>query len=61
MFYTGVNDRRRNDDEVNDRVTVKTDGGYPRRPGDIWQWKNLSEAQCAGFRWRLPLGIWFNQ
>lgn len=38
--------------KVNDRVTVKTDGG-PRRPGVVLAVEELVKAQCTWFRWRI--------
>ena len=37
--------------KVNDRVTVKTDGG-PRRPGVVLAVRSLVKAQCTWFRWK---------
>lgn len=37
--------------KVNDRVTVKTDGG-PRRLAWYWQLRSLVKAQCTWFRWK---------
>ncbi|MEX5821867.1 hypothetical protein AB6H18_18960 [Enterobacter hormaechei] len=45
--------------KVNDRVTVKTDGG-PRRRAWFWQSKSLMKAQCLLVSLEdYPLGIWF--
>ncbi len=39
--------------KVNDRVTVKTDGG-PRRPGVVLAVEEFSEYNVPGFAGRLP-------
>lgn len=38
--------------KVNDRVTVKTDGG-PRRPGVVLAVEEFSEGTMYWFRWRI--------
>lgn len=38
--------------KVNDRVTVKTDGG-PRRPGVVLAVEEFSEGTMYRFRWRI--------
>lgn len=37
--------------KVNDRVTVKTDGG-PRRRVWCWQLKSLAKVQCTWYHWK---------
>ncbi|VEC80374.1 Dextransucrase DSRB [Raoultella ornithinolytica] len=37
--------------QVNDRVTVKTDGG-PRRSGVVLAIESFSEGTCIWFRWK---------
>lgn len=38
--------------QVNDRVTVKTDGG-PRRSGVHWQLSRLVKEPCILWRWKI--------
>ncbi|QUI98001.1 hypothetical protein KCP76_20495 [Salmonella enterica subsp. enterica serovar Weltevreden] len=48
----------RENDEVNDRVTVKTDG--TRRPErGVLAVEEFSEGTMCGFAGGMPLGIWF--
>ncbi|RJK31806.1 DsrB protein [Escherichia coli] len=58
LFYTAQSHRRKTM-KVNDRVTVKTDGG-PRRPGVVLAVEEFSEGTMYLVSLEdYPLGIWF--
>lgn len=42
--------------KVNDRVTVKTDGG-PRRPGVVLAIEEFSEGTMYWFRWKTTRSV----
>lgn len=42
--------------KVNDRVTVKTDGG-PRRPGVVLAIEEFSEGTMYRFRWKTTRSV----
>jgi hypothetical protein len=59
LFYTGKNALRRMKMKVNDKVTVKTDGG-PRRPGVVLAVEPFNEGTMYLVSLEdYPLGIWF--
>jgi len=59
LIYTGKNEFRRLKMKVNDRVTVKTDGGV-RRPGVVLAIEEFSEGTMYLVSLEdYPLGIWF--
>lgn len=59
LIYTGVNVTGGVIMKVNDRVTVKTDGG-PRRPGVVLAVEAFNEGTMYLVTLEdYPLGIWF--
>ncbi|ASG63185.1 hypothetical protein CEW81_09330 [Kluyvera genomosp. 3] len=59
LFYTGKNQSGEAFMQVNDRVTVKTDGG-PRRSGVVLAIEQFNEGTMYLVALEdYPLGIWF--